>query len=297
MSLLLLASGFHRHFTADDFLHYLYRVQGSPFSDIITHAPHVNSAWMTVVTPQPADKYLVLSSSMGDSSYLCLWIGIIDQYQPWRVFHGFTHFVNADVPGCFQVHGLGDTPDKWQVGVRNIRIQENPTPSPAEAAPEKSTGEIVPEGAKVEKLADGFKFTEGPAQGPDGKIYFTDIPNERIMVFDPASGKTEVFRENSGRANGLWWTPADAMLACEGGKPVWRHIDVAKLTMRDFSDAFLDGYLEAEWPAIGGCAGGYRLEGRGGQLFTQLDGSYFTILGLPLLPLLDYLRVRGVMEK
>ncbi|WP_156680592.1 Maf family protein [Sphingomonas profundi] len=88
---------------------------------------------------------------------------------------------------------------------------------------------------------------------------------------------------------------ASAAVICEGGVPVWRHVDVAKLTMRPFSDAFLAAYLDAEWPAIGGCVGGYRLEGLGAQLFARIDGSHFTILGLPLLALLDYCRVRGVM--
>jgi septum formation protein len=86
-----------------------------------------------------------------------------------------------------------------------------------------------------------------------------------------------------------------AAVICEGGAPVWRHIDVAKLAMRDFSEAFLDSYLDAEWPAIAGCVGGYRIEALGAQLFARVDGSHFTILGLPLLPLLDYLRVRGVL--
>lgn len=86
-----------------------------------------------------------------------------------------------------------------------------------------------------------------------------------------------------------------AAVICHGGMPVWRHVDVAKLTMRPFSDAFLETYLDAEWPAIGGCVGGYRLEGAGAQLFARIDGSHFTILGLPLLPLLDYLRIRGLM--
>jgi septum formation protein len=87
-----------------------------------------------------------------------------------------------------------------------------------------------------------------------------------------------------------------AAVICEGGSPVWRHIDVAKLVVREFSEAFLDAYLDAEWPAISGCVGGYRIEGRGAQLFARIDGSHFTILGMPLLPLLDYLRVRGVLE-
>jgi septum formation protein len=89
---------------------------------------------------------------------------------------------------------------------------------------------------------------------------------------------------------------ASAAVICLGGAAIWRHVDVARLTMRDFSEAFLGEYLDAEWPAIGGCVGGYRLEGRGAQLFARIDGSHFTILGLPLLPLLDYLRIRGEMQ-
>ena len=87
-----------------------------------------------------------------------------------------------------------------------------------------------------------------------------------------------------------------AAVVAQGGVPVWRYVDTAKLTMRDFSDAFLESYLDAEWPAIGGCVGGYRLEGPGVQLFSRIDGDHFPILGLPLLPLLDWLRVRGVIQ-
>jgi sugar lactone lactonase YvrE len=76
---------------------------------------------------------------------------------------------------------------------------------------------VVPEGAEVEKLADGFRFTEGPASGPDGRVYFTDIPNERIMIYDFASGEVTTHREQSGRANGLMFTPTGALIACEGG--------------------------------------------------------------------------------
>ncbi|WP_116091015.1 Maf family protein [Sphingomonas crusticola] len=86
-----------------------------------------------------------------------------------------------------------------------------------------------------------------------------------------------------------------AAVVAQSGVPVWRHVDTAKLTMRAFSDEFLEAYLDAEWPAIGGCVGGYRIEGRGAQLFSRIDGDHFTILGLPLLPLLDWLRVRQVV--
>lgn len=87
-----------------------------------------------------------------------------------------------------------------------------------------------------------------------------------------------------------------AAVICEAGLAVWRHVDVARLTMRDFSDAFLESYLDAEWPEIGHCVGAYRLEAMGAQLFARIEGDHFTILGLPLIPLLDFLRARRILE-
>lgn len=76
---------------------------------------------------------------------------------------------------------------------------------------------ILPEGATVVQVSTGYRFTEGPAAGPDGRIYFTDIPNNRIHVYDPQTEKTEVFRENSGAANGLMFDRHGQLYACEGG--------------------------------------------------------------------------------
>jgi len=86
-----------------------------------------------------------------------------------------------------------------------------------------------------------------------------------------------------------------AAVIAEGGRPVWRHVDRAVLHVRPLSEAFLEYYLDAEWPAIAGCAGCFRIEGLGAQLFARIEGSQFTVLGMPLLPVLDYLRVRGVL--
>ena len=86
------------------------------------------------------------------------------------------------------------------------------------SAPSLFAAPLVKEDAQFKKLAEGFKFTEGPAFSPDGKIFFNDIPNERTHIFDPETGETSVFRENTGRANGLFFTPEGGLLACEGGK-------------------------------------------------------------------------------
>jgi septum formation protein len=86
-----------------------------------------------------------------------------------------------------------------------------------------------------------------------------------------------------------------AVVGARDGVPVWRQVDVAKLHVRDFSDDFLDSYLDAEWPLISGCVGCFRIEGPGVQLFSTLEGSQFTILGMPLMPLLGWLRDIGEM--
>lgn len=86
-----------------------------------------------------------------------------------------------------------------------------------------------------------------------------------------------------------------AAVIAEGRRPAWREVDTATLFVRPLSEAFIAAYLDAEWPAIAGCVGCFRIEGRGAQLFARVDGSHFTILGMPLLPVLDYLRVRGVL--
>ena len=75
---------------------------------------------------------------------------------------------------------------------------------------------VVATGAKVEKLAGGFKFTEGPAADAKGNIFFTDIPNNRIHKWS-LDGKLSTFRENSGGANGLYFDKKGNLLACEGG--------------------------------------------------------------------------------
>jgi septum formation protein len=75
----------------------------------------------------------------------------------------------------------------------------------------------------------------------------------------------------------------------------WQHVETANLQVRTLSDEFIADYLEAEWPEVGYTVGVFRLEGRGVQLFSSIEGDYFTILGMPLIPLLAALRSRGLL--
>ena len=87
-----------------------------------------------------------------------------------------------------------------------------------------------------------------------------------------------------------------AIVVCEKGNPVWRFLARPKLTVRVLTKKFIEEYVESEGDSILQTVGCYRLEGLGAQLFSSIEGDYFSILGLPLLQLLEYLRERGVLE-
>ncbi|WP_322891005.1 MULTISPECIES: Maf family protein [unclassified Yoonia] len=79
------------------------------------------------------------------------------------------------------------------------------------------------------------------------------------------------------------------------GKPLWRHVGVVRLHMRDASDDYLAAYVDRNWDSIRHAVGAYKLEEEGVRLFTRIEGDYFNVLGLPLLELLSYLTLRGTL--
>ena len=87
-----------------------------------------------------------------------------------------------------------------------------------------------------------------------------------------------------------------AAVVYEDGEPKWRHVGVARLTMRDFSEDYLNDYLNRNWESVQHSVGGYKLEEEGVRLFSRIHGDYFTILGIPLLELLSYLTIRGTLQ-
>lgn len=88
-----------------------------------------------------------------------------------------------------------------------------------------------------------------------------------------------------------------AAVIYEDGKPVWRHVGRVTLMMRQSSDAYLQGYTDRNWPEIGHAVGAYMLEQEGVRLFSRIEGDYFNVLGMPLLEILGYLTVRGIIEQ
>lgn len=116
----------------------------------------------------------------------------------------------------------------------------------------------------------------------DGRLY------DKVDTLDAARERLKALRGRTHRLH-------SAVVVAKEGAPIWREAATATLVMRDFSDAFLEGYLAAEGEAALGSVGCYRLEGPGAQLFSRIEGDYFAILGLPLLGLLDLLRRHEVL--
>jgi septum formation protein len=114
------------------------------------------------------------------------------------------------------------------------------------------------------------------------------------MLSKPGS-RAEALAQLRGLSGGTHYLHS-AAVAVEKGERVWGETESVAMDVRPLGEDFLEAYLDAEYQAIRDNVGGYRFEGMGAQLFEEVEGSHFAILGLPLLPLLDYLRERGVLR-
>lgn len=130
---------------------------------------------------------------------------------------------------------------------------------------------------------------------PDDWVIGSDsVVSVGSRIFDKPRGRDEAgehLRLFSGNVMRL----TSSVALARAGAIDWSCCDSALLHVRPLSDEFIVNYLDAEWPEVGYCVGVFRLEGRGVQLFDSIDGSYFTILGMPLLELLVALRERQVI--
>jgi septum formation protein len=133
--------------------------------------------------------------------------------------------------------------------------------------------------------------TRHPGDWVIGGDSVVSIEGRRFMKPRDRDDAADHLRFFSGKAMRL----VSAVALAKGGEVQWNHISDAVLNVRSLSEDFIRAYLDAEWPEVAYCVGVFRMEARGVTLFDDVEGNHFTILGLPLLPLLGALRERGLI--
>lgn len=156
---------------------------------------------------------------------------------------------------------------------------------------------MLDEGARPREIADALAEAKAlrVSRQEEGLV----IGADQVMVmdgklFDKPTSMDEA-RERLQLMRGKRHELIGSVVVANNGTPVWRYVSQTKLWMRDFSDAFLEDYLAGEGDLVTKSVGAYRFEGPGSQLFSRVEGDFFSILGLSLLPLLQYLRDCGAI--
>lgn len=159
---------------------------------------------------------------------------------------------------------------------------------------------LVFDGASPTDLADALaemKARKISEKRPDDLV----IGCDQVIDFEgriiSKSGTRDHLKQQLKEMRGKRHDLLSAVVIYEGGKPVWRYVGKARLTMRDLSDSYLEDHLDRNWQDVRHAAGGYMLEGEGVRLFSNVSGDYFTVLGLPLIEVLSFLSQRGVIAK
>ncbi|KAF0676316.1 Maf family protein [Profundibacterium mesophilum] len=154
------------------------------------------------------------------------------------------------------------------------------------------------EGALPRDIADALaeaKARKVSAKHPGALVLGCDQVLEHRGDTLSKPGSPDAARAQITRLSGDRHSLLSAIVAYEDGAPVWRHVGVVRLSMRTLGAPYIDDYVARNFESIRHSVGGYKLEEEGARLFTQIDGDYFTVLGLPMLPLLSWLILRGIL--
>ena len=158
--------------------------------------------------------------------------------------------------------------------------------------------QLLAQGASVSQIAEALaeqkalkvsQTVPGLVIGSDQTLDFEGRLYDKAETLEAARERLQTLR---GKTHQLH----SAVVVARAGEVIWREVVSSTLTMREFTDAFLESYLASEGPEALGSVGCYRLEGPGAQLFSKIEGDYFAILGLPLMGLLDLLRAHGEVK-
>jgi septum formation protein len=144
--------------------------------------------------------------------------------------------------------------------------------------------------AEAKALAVSCEQPDALVLGSDSLV---EVAGQR---FDKPASRQDAARHLRFFAGKVMRLHSAAALA-RAGEVAWKHAAMASLHVIDMSDHFIEAYLDAEWPAVAGCVGVFRVEARGVQLFERIEGDHFTVLGMPLLPVLGALRDLGELPR
>ena len=169
---------------------------------------------------------------------------------------------------------------------------------PARVDEEMIKASLSAEGANPRDVADTLaelKAQKVANRHPDKIV----LGSDQILSFQgeclSKANSPEELKAQLGRLQGQTHTLMSAAVIYRDGEPMWRHVGLARLSMRSLSSTFIDDYVDQYWEEIRFCVGGYRAEAEGVRLFSNIQGDMPTVMGLPLLPLLAFLSLHEIV--